>query len=74
MSKLNAYKVEITETIAYTFDIEAKTEEEAQSKGHARFIEESNAGTLHYYETGDPETNTTIYNVTGTDDDPRENN
>lgn len=67
--KKNSYKVEITQSQTYVFDIQANTEQEADALGYSMFDEKEKAGVLHYHEFGDASLSATSYDVTGTDDD-----
>lgn len=70
---LNHYKVELTTTNSYVYDVTANTQEEAETLGREYYQESLELGTYHYHETGDEQLNTTVYDVTGTDDAPNTN-
>ena len=70
MTKLNSYKVEISEVQKYIFDIQAESEEKAKELVEKEWNDNVNTGTVHLFEYGDREMDITeIYDVTDTDDD-----
>ena len=66
------YKVEIVKKTTYTLDVVVEddhTQASVSDDAMRQFNEESNAGTLHFKETGDPYVFIGyVYDVTGTDD------
>lgn len=65
-----SYKVEFTEEQKFVFDIQADNEEEAKKLGCEAWHEAVENGTVHYNAVGDEEASiSTVYDVTGTDDD-----
>jgi hypothetical protein len=72
---MKSYKVEITETVTYVFDVQAQDEQEASDQATILMAEANNNGTYHYHQTGDTiQEVSTVYDVTGTDDDAFINN
>ena len=67
-----SYKVEISETQKYVFDVQADSHDEAEKLGEEMYQEACKAGTYHYHESGDAEVSTFSYDVTGTDDAPQD--
>lgn len=66
---MNSYKVEITRTETFVFDVRAESEEKAIDLAHVDRVAAENAGILHYNQTGDTVFEEMTYDVTGTDDD-----
>lgn len=66
---MKSYKIEFTEMQKYVYGVQAKTEVEAIKCAEEMRIEANRMGTYHYHEYGDMETETMVYDVTGTDDD-----
>jgi len=73
------YKIEILETTTdkYIIDVKANSEEEAKEKADGVWQDLCTLGINHFHIQGHPERETvvgTIYDVTGTDDAPQEEN
>lgn len=64
-----SYKIEIVQTEKFIVSVTAVNEAEAKKKATTEWNSIASAGTHHYYQQGDTETEFgTVYDVTGTDD------
>lgn len=68
-----AYKVEVLRFQRFVFDALADSQEKAEKIGLTAYKEAVKNGMEHYNEYGDAEEIVScVYDVSGTDDDPRE--
>jgi len=67
---MKSYKVEFTQTTTFVFDVQAENEEQARTDAEYEMTQSIRNGMTHHHITGESDAEiSTVYDVTGTDDD-----